>query len=201
MISSGQEVNKEDQVSKFVDTVKTAVEASIVWHSASAVPANFPSSILDTKSVAGPTVGNINDLTITANTLAYLFRDYAKAYCKYRKIRYRRFYNTNGVNRANIDQTNVAAVKSKPSTSYYVSNMPEIRTTSQDGDFNSSSDIYDVEPEFEIKAENFNQFVNDLKTEWDEACNDVVDLRYYYCHSSCHSSCHSNCHCAGRMRR
>jgi hypothetical protein len=193
MTTAGTNITKANIVSSF-KTMRDTYNTGIVWHSGSHpfTPSQEntyadvvndrtnPASGTSSGYALGSIEDNITDANVTASTIVTQFRNYASALSRIRKARLIKYYSTTfpanvrAESRVDFDQTNVTSMDAK-----YATSMDSV------GVANVSSGQL-------ISGSNINQFVTNLSTAINNARENTLTFKEYYCHSSCHSSCHGS---------
>lgn len=183
MAGQGNTITKTEQINYFTTNFRNVVRDQTIWFSGSSNPGTGFFDVYTFgggKDPGGPSTGNLAD-NVGAATLRNLFHLWARDYTAHRRHRFVRSGNTPGA----TDQTQIQ-------------HFPDgNRFTGGDSTINNTGFVYDIEHTFAISAANFNNFVNNLRSQWDSYKLNTLTTSVNYCHSSCHSSCHS----AGRGRR
>jgi hypothetical protein len=197
MTTAGTNITKANIVQSFKD-MRDTYNTGIVWHATNspftpAQPNTYNGVVNETINPAGgPSAGypfasgtglienNIPDSVVTASTIVTEFRNMSAALSRIRKARLIKYYSTTfpadarAESRVDFDQTNVTSMDAK-----YATSMDSV------GVANVSSGQL-------ISGSNINQFVTNLSTAINNARNNTLTFKEYYCHSSCHSSCHGS---------
>lgn len=193
MTTAGTNITKANIVQSFKD-MRDTYNTGIVWHSTNSpftpTQENTYNSVVNDRDnpASGTSSGyalgdietNISDANVTASTIVNQFKGYASALSRIRKARLIKYYSTTfpadarAESRIDYDQTEVASLAEK-----YATSMNDIGVSS-------------VSSGESISASNLDQFVTNLSNAINEARNNTLTFKEYYCHSSCHSSCHGS---------
>lgn len=165
-MNSGDIHSSSDIRSRYQSTLQNLT--SYVW-STNNHPANFPTSYLGNPSTINPqsTISSpvTNDL-LDASIISSTVRSAARSLTSIVDCRYRIYYNNNGTQQVQYDQTQRALFNS----SYLVS-LTNAGINSGDESFSSA----------------FTTFFNSVQAQVIAAQSRYVDLSYSYCHASCFS--------------
>ena len=193
MTTAGTTITKANIVQSF-KTMRDTYNTGIVWHSEDSpfTPSqeNTYNNVVNDREepASGPSEGfatgsiedDIADANVTASTIVTQFKNYASSLSRIRNARLIKYYSTTfpadarAESRVDYDETEIASLHEK-----YATSMEDISVgTVASGNSIDASDLDD--------------FVNRLSSAINDAREDTVTFKEYYCHSSCHSSCHGS---------
>lgn len=169
-------ISKSEQITDYTNNVRSLITNATVWYTGGISTVGFPYSYLGGgQNPGGPSAGNLNEPLIDASTLAAAFTSWSKLYTRVRRLRFHRTGNL-----APYDSTQVTHMTDSFRQSGYYGQI--------DGYVSSNG----ITAGSVVTASNFNSFVSNLYSSWNNSKNNTIYYNYYYCHSNCHSSCHSS---------
>jgi len=178
----------------------------LTWYG-SAVPANFPSSMLEATpfdSMSGGDLPSTNpDGYIDHDDIGPVINAFCDKYTLLRKTQFDSYQDQRPTGSGTPSYVLISTTMGyarfldnppSPGASYTITSS-SITERSVSGDFEAN----DIDAGAEIKsgtpysANGFNDFIDEIESQLNVNKEDLVLIEYFYCHSQCHSNCYAKC--------